>query len=308
MPIRTNLNEPPYYDDYDITKQYHRILFRPGYALQARELTQLQSILQNQVEQFGDNIFKEGSIIKGCNFTELSSLKYVKVGDTGLDVTQYVGGVDETTGVETFYELQGQTTGLRALVISAAFGFETNDPDLSTFFINYLNTSSTQEKVFDQGETLDVYRYTITDDVTSTGVPVAEFPVTTRSNHVGNSFGVDSAVGIIYQKGHFLFAKQQTVILSKYTNVPDGISVGYRANESLITALTDESLYDNSIGSRNFNAPGANRLKLEPILVAIPTAEANADETFFTLARYVNGVAVQTRDVSQYNVLGEEMA
>jgi len=308
MPIRTNLNEPPYYDDYDITKQYHRILFRPGYALQARELTQLQTILQNQVEQFGDNIFKEGSIIKGCNFTELSSLKYVKVADTGLDVTQYVGGVNETTGVETFYELEGQTTGLRALVIAAAFGFETNDPDLSTFYINYLNTSSTQEKVFDQGETLDVYRYTITDDITSIGTKVTEFPVTTRSNHVGNSFGVVSAVGIVYQKGHFLFAKQQTVILSKYTNVPDNISVGYRVRESLITSLTDASLYDNSIGAPNQNAPGANRLKLEPVLVAIPTVDANDDETFFTLARYVNGVAVQLRDVSQYNVIGEEMA
>ena len=308
MPIRTNLNEPPYYDDYDITKQYHRILFRPGYALQARELTQLQTILQNQVEQFGDNIFKEGSIIKGCNFTELSSLKFVKVADTGLDVTQYIGGIDEVSGVETFYELEGQTTGLRALVISAAFGFETNDPDLSTFFINYLNTSSTQEKVFDQGETLDVYKYTITNDVTSVGTKVTEFPVTSRSNHVGNSFGIDSAVGIVYQKGHFLFAKQQTVVLSKYTNVPDGISVGYRVRESLISSLTDASLYDNSIGAPNQNAPGANRLKLEPVLVSIPTAEANADETFFTLARYVNGVAVQTRDVSQYNVLGEEMA
>lgn len=308
MPIRTDLNEPPYYDDYDIVKQYHRILFRPGYAVQARELTQLQTILQNQVEQFGDNIFKEGSIIKGCNFTELSSLKYVKVADTGLDVTQYVGGVNETTGVETFYELEGQTTGLRALVIAATFGFETNDPDLSTFYINYLNTSSTQEKVFDQGETLDVYRYTITDDITSAGTKVGEFPVTTRANHVGNSFGIDSAVGIVYQKGHFLYAKQQTVILSKYTNVPDNISVGYRVRESLITPLTDPSLYDNSIGTPNQNAPGANRLKLEPILVAIPTAEANADETFFTLARYVNGVAVQLRDVSQYNVIGEEMA
>ena len=51
MPIRTNLNESPYYDDYDITKQYHKILFRPGYAVQARELTQLQTILQNQAQE-----------------------------------------------------------------------------------------------------------------------------------------------------------------------------------------------------------------------------------------------------------------
>jgi hypothetical protein len=317
MPIRTNLNESPYYDDYDITSQYHRVLFRPGYAVQARELTQLQTILQNQVEQFGDNIFKEGTIIKGCNFTELSSLKYVKVGDNpvnianpgvAITVNQFVGGIDEETGIETFYEILGTNTQLRALIISASFGFETNDPDLNTFYINYLNSNEAQDKVFEQNETLEIYKYTIEDDVTSVGILVAEFSVTGRANHVGNSFGIESAVGIIYQKGHFLYAKQQNVILSKYTNVPNNISVGYRVNEQLITSLTDTSLYDNSIGTPNQNAPGANRLKLEPILVAIPTSEANADSTFFTLARYINGSAVQTRDVSQYNVLGEEMA
>ena len=317
MPIRTNLNESPYYDDYDITKQYHRVLFRPGYAVQARELTQLQTILQNQVEQFGDNIFKEGTIIKGCNFTELSSLKYVKVTDTptnilnpgvAITVNQFVGGIDEETGVETFYEILGTTTQLRALIIAASFGFETNDPDLSTFYINYLNSNNAQEKVFDQNEVLEIYKYTITNDVTSVGTKVATFTTTSRDNHVGNSFGIESAVGITYQKGHFLYAKQQIVVLSKYTNIPNNISVGYRVNERLITSLTDSSLYDNSIGTPNQNAPGANRLKLEPILVAIPTNEADADPTFFTLARYINGSAVQLRDVSQYNVIGEEMA
>jgi len=59
MPINTNLNQSPYFDDYDQDKQFNRILFKPGFAVQARELTQLQSILQNQIEQFGDNIFKE---------------------------------------------------------------------------------------------------------------------------------------------------------------------------------------------------------------------------------------------------------
>jgi hypothetical protein len=45
MPINTDLSLAPYYDDFDPEKQYHRILFKPGYAVQARELTQLQSIL-----------------------------------------------------------------------------------------------------------------------------------------------------------------------------------------------------------------------------------------------------------------------
>ena len=63
MPINTNLNQAPYFDDFDQENQYYRVLFKPGFAVQARELTQLQTQLQNQVEQFGDNIFKEGRIV-----------------------------------------------------------------------------------------------------------------------------------------------------------------------------------------------------------------------------------------------------
>jgi hypothetical protein len=63
MPQQTNLNVSPYFDDFDKEDQYYRVLFKPGYPVQARELTTLQSILQNQIEQFGNNIFKEGSVV-----------------------------------------------------------------------------------------------------------------------------------------------------------------------------------------------------------------------------------------------------
>ena len=71
MPLDTNLNVTPYFDDFYAdnggeVKNYHRVLFRPGVAVQARELTQLQTILQNQIERFGDNIYKTGTIIRGC--------------------------------------------------------------------------------------------------------------------------------------------------------------------------------------------------------------------------------------------------
>ena len=59
----TDLNVSPYYDDFDEADNFHRVLFRPGFAIQARELTQLQSILQNQVERHGSHMFKEGSIV-----------------------------------------------------------------------------------------------------------------------------------------------------------------------------------------------------------------------------------------------------
>jgi hypothetical protein len=62
MAQKTDLNVAPYYDDFDSTDNFHKILFRPGFAVQARELTQLQSILQNQIERHGNNIFKDGTV------------------------------------------------------------------------------------------------------------------------------------------------------------------------------------------------------------------------------------------------------
>jgi len=66
--LTTNFNVDPYYDDYNETDNYYRILFRPGYGVQARELTQLQTMLQTQVDRFGEHIFREGSVVKGCEF------------------------------------------------------------------------------------------------------------------------------------------------------------------------------------------------------------------------------------------------
>jgi len=63
--MTTLFNYDPYYDDFDEDKNFMRVLFRPGYSVQARELTQLQTILQNQIEKFGNHIFKSGSPIVG---------------------------------------------------------------------------------------------------------------------------------------------------------------------------------------------------------------------------------------------------
>ena len=53
MSQETNLNVAPYFDDFNAGNDYYSVLFKPGYPVQARELNNLQSILQNQVEQFG---------------------------------------------------------------------------------------------------------------------------------------------------------------------------------------------------------------------------------------------------------------
>ena len=63
MPSPTDFNLSPYYDDFNESKKFHRILFRPSFAVQARELTQSQSILQNQVERISDHLFEKGAMV-----------------------------------------------------------------------------------------------------------------------------------------------------------------------------------------------------------------------------------------------------
>jgi hypothetical protein len=317
MPINTDLNIAPYFDDFDIEKQFYKILFKPAYAVQARELTQLQTILQNQLEQFGDNVYKEGSIIKGCNFTELNSLQFVKLVDkTGFDIENYIGGESTLTEggvvkqISIRYEIES-ATGLKASIVSAIRGFETRPPNLNTFFINYLNTETAGRSIFSAGESLTINKYiyegsTLRTDLTE--LTVAEINVTLLSPHVGSSFGIQSTPGVIFQKGHFLFTDDQTLIVSKYTNQPDETSVGFSVNEELISSLQDSTLYDNANGSTNENAPGADRLKMVPQLVAKLTAEADVDSNFFTLIRYQDGNAVTLRDVTQFNSINEAMA
>lgn len=134
MAIQTDLSVSPYFDDYAENKDFYKILFQPGVSVQVRELNQLQSILQKQIERFGDNIFKQGTIISGCNITLHSDLKYVKIKDietdsTPVDVSKY-----------STYRIRNQLqTPLEATIITTQSGYESRDPDLNTLYIRYIN-------------------------------------------------------------------------------------------------------------------------------------------------------------------------
>ena len=126
MPLDTNFDVAPYFDDFNEEKNFHRVLFRPSLAVQARELTQLQTILQNQIERFGDNIFVEGTIIKGCNFIFDNQYYYAKLADIRLDgnltnPAQFVG-----------YRAVCNTSNLQAIVVNSTTGLQSQAPDLNT--------------------------------------------------------------------------------------------------------------------------------------------------------------------------------
>ena len=124
MSQKTNLNIDPYYDDFNPNDNYHRVLFKPGFPVQSRELTSLQSILQDQIESFGNHIFKDGSVVLPGNVTYNDSYYAVKINPThlglslGLYLTSLIGK-----------KIKGQTSQLSAVIQNVITNTqsETND-------------------------------------------------------------------------------------------------------------------------------------------------------------------------------------
>ena len=125
MPQITDLNIAPYYDDFDKEDNFHRVLFRPGFAIQARELTQLQSIMQNQVERFGRHMFQEGTVVIPGQVTYSNDVTNVQLASTfageTIDPKQYF---NETTPVV----ITGATSGIKASVIGYQDATATTQP------------------------------------------------------------------------------------------------------------------------------------------------------------------------------------
>lgn len=303
MGITRDLNVEPYFDDFEpvaVDKNYHRILFKPSVAVQARELTQIQSILQNQIERFGDNILVEGTIVKGGNFVEINPLPYVKILDNDVNnrpvvLENYVG-----------FRAVGATSGVVAQVITFAEGFQSQSPNLNTLFVKYISASVTVgyagTDTFRETENINIINSS--DEIVAT-VTVAG---TRDATPIGSGYGVRCGEGIIYQKGHFIQFDDQIVVLEKYSTIPNSVVVGFSIQENFVDSFTDETLLDNAAGFPNENAPGADRLELIPVLEVRSLAEAQAENNYFIIQEYQNGRIVRKYTRTQYNILGDEMA
>ena len=137
MPQNTNLNIAPYFDDFDKANNFYRVLFRPGYPIQARELTTLQSLMQNQVESFGTHMFKDGSmVIPGQIGYDLDAKAVILQGSfLGADVEQYR---QQITG----RIVEGLTTGIKAKVIFS-ISSTTSERGYITLYVKYLTSGGT---------------------------------------------------------------------------------------------------------------------------------------------------------------------
>ena len=137
--ITLNLNQSPYYDDFDENKNFHQILYKPALPVQARELSQQQSILRNQIKKFGDHIFRNGSKVTGADFVLNLDYEYVKLqqqfNSVNIDVTLFAGKT-----------VIGSQSGTKAIVLNTvAIDATLSEPD--TIFVKYITGGSLTQAV-----------------------------------------------------------------------------------------------------------------------------------------------------------------
>lgn len=455
MPIETDLSVSPYFDEAaaGLEKNYYKILFKPSVPVQVRELNELQTILQNQIEEFGDSVLKKGTIVRGCTFSFFNNYPFIKIKDSQVD--------GAPVNISAFKDkMITSGSGQSAIVLDYIDGFETTDPDTKSLYLRYINSGSLAGNTkFQANDVLMVQDpnysisnviislagsgYSNTDTITFvsaigisdlqgtlvvgdtmtqptsganvviTAVDTSTYPNKTivkirpvtgdftdstktanawsfaagdniisltnssvtatvseiigggatavlttdgtqrisdvsmtnggsgyyvspyaaaRStaggsgatmtaqnfycqiivynglNSVGLGYGFGVSEGIVYQKGYFLNVPEQTVVVSKYNKYPNNVSVGFSTLEDIIDAYEDTTLLDNALGTRNYTAPGADRLKLTPILQVANTDEAQANLEFFSIVEFSDGVPYKQNQRTVYSGINDEMA
>ena len=241
MAQNTNLNIAPYYDDFDQNKGFLKVLFKPGYPVQARELTTLQSVLQNQIDTFGQGVYKEGSMVVPGGITLNNDVPCVLIQNTylNLDVELYRAALDGLV-------IKGSTSGVRARILFS-ISATTSTKNQITFYLNYLQKADDNvTTTFTDGET-----FTCESDITyasttiAAGTPIAQL-LNSSSNDRGSTANIGA--GVYYVRGYFVPVTEQILILDQYGTNPS-YKVGLKVEERIITADEDASLYDNAVGS-----------------------------------------------------------
>lgn len=299
----TNLNVAPYFDDFNANNDYYRVLFKPGYPVQARELTTLQSILQNQIEKFGQHFFKEGAKVIPGNTTYNPAYYAVQINNTyqGVPVEAYIS---QLVGVK----ITGQTSGVTAIVDKVLFATDSERGN-TTLYVNYLtsNIQNNSSQTFLDGESLitsvPINTTLLGNNVIAQNEPFA-ITVASNATATGSAFSISN--GVYFVRGNFVNVLNETLILDQYTNTPN-YRIGLFVSEQIITSDIDETLADNSQGFNNYAAPGADRLKISVRLFKKNLNDRD-DTNFVELATIVNGVLKSQIREPQYSLITEELA
>jgi len=297
-------NKPPYFDDFDSSKNYSKILFRPGRAIQSRELTQIQTILQNQISTIGDRIITS-PIVSGGDFqvTNVKYLKFYYLGDPSFlkdklvifgenQILSRIKVIDVTKNIDSFdnnyvmfFEYRDGTEFTTAINLNPL-------PLINQTYVATVIDESTLSQTNFTFNIKGVPNYNTLSEADRN-------PNTGLLIH-GDALLVRLSPGVFYKRGFSISTKStlllplQTLIQSsgsgKYLNYAPSIQntrVGLKLTQKFITFETDPTLYDPSAGFYNFASPGADRLQIDPSLIQMSFGQ-NFENTI-ELADIING-------------------
>ena len=279
-----------YNDDFDKDKNFHQILFNSGRALQARELTQLQTLIYQETSRLGRNIFKEGAAVSSGAMAINSSLEYVKIASTNA------GGAFKDIPLNTIF--RDDATGLEAKVLRVE---ERNSGDGFTFdtlYVQYIDNDSVTPAGIPQrfGDKVTLF------DQSGTGYEL----VTETPSASGRAVRFDVEEGDFFVLGRFVHAPKQSIILNAYDQSFTG-TVGFKVVQEVVAVADDTSLYDNTGGTVNTAAPGADRYRIT--LTLADYADITTDDTFVFLANIENSKIVEeVTESDAYNKINELLA
>ena len=184
-----------YKDDFVDSANYHRILFNSGRALQARELTQMQTITQAEIGRLGKHLFNQGAAVNPGSVNINNTYEFVKLQDATLPAGNFVGLT--------------LTSGTNSIGMEVLEAVDATASDPPTLYVRYTSTTGgtagTTPVRVSAGETLSGGPAVVTVQVTDT---VAN-PCT------GQGTKVSIAEGDFFAINRFVFAKAQSFILSK---------------------------------------------------------------------------------------------
>lgn len=371
-----DLNTSPYFDDFDEDKKFVRVLYRPGRAVQARELTQAQTLQQVQTRRFAEYFFKQGALVDGCEQNLDLNLSFVKLQPTYNSNTVAVANFDGSiiyganSGIKAYCglvtDVDGDdpktlfinyaTNGAQVLTVNVApstltsgntITFSTgNTATIEAFYTDPISgaikifvsntsgtlTATTANTVLSTGATQVINVTNVSNQSANTKFSNSETIFT--ANTTGRAYALAAATnavrnvvdeglateqvydygskitvseGVVYVADHFVKHTTQTIILDKYTNEPS-YKIGLVPNKSFVDYIEDQTLVDNAQGTPNFQAPGADRLKIDTTLTKIALGASTDENEFITITEIEDGVARKRKSITVENKLEDVLA
>lgn len=274
-----HFNTFPYYDDFDESKNFVKVLFKPTKPIQARELNTLQSMFYNQLKYFANHMFKNGTTIS----------------DGRISFVTY-NGVKIGTAASTSFAIEGMLLLGRESGQSARFISRVAD----SVCFQFMGTGT-------DGTTIGFLQKEIIDFIDDSGLIVGNVTVLNDPDYKKS---IDICIiekGVFYYNGHFIESARQIIPIGSEKSY----EIGFRVAENFITPIQDQTLLDNNTSVMAYLNPGADRYQVHLNLAIRNLTDTDPDiveDEFIVLVRVEDGEKVFIKQDTKYADIGDMMA